>query len=316
MSKTASGLPYNDYKPVERGNYGVRVARNGFDAETSGDSNLLFNSGWRIIQIVNVISEDNKVVAIDETQNIPSGWVYVDEQNEGLGDWNCAVDEKWLYLPGITYTYMDTADSKYHLLRKQYKIYHGLGYVPLFFKSKYVSDRPGYYLLTNVDIREDADYPYTSKASYYDGNTKNYGIKSISRTRKRMPEAGETRGCGLNTSIQSKLVMAVKTEKSMTSDLLNEQPGTNPTCAWAVPRDNNSQTVTNITDYEPFGFYAGSGSGSGKFMEYPTGQVGGTVAGRYQFIDQAGAAFERTKMSMVILRTPMVAPDLEEFTIS
>ena len=319
MAKTSIGLPYNDYKPVKRGDYGVRVARNGFDAETSGDSNLLFNSGWRIIQIVKVISEANKRIHVDETGQIPSSYIYIREQTDGVFDWNCAVDEQWLYLPATIYEYMDTVNYESHFYTKQYKIYHGLGYVPLFFKSKYVSDKPGYYLMTNVDIRQDADYPYTSKASYYDGNTTNYGIKSKSYTRKKMPQPGETRGCGINTAIQSKLVMAVKTEKSMTSDLYEGQSGSNPTCAWAVPRDNNTQVNTDITDYEPFGFYGGSTSNnSGAFMEYPVGQVPVNVVNgsRYQFIDQWGAAFQRSKMSMVILRSPMVAPDLEEITIS
>ena len=59
MAKTKSGVYYNDPRPVNRGDYGVRVARNGYDASTCADSDLLFNSGWRIIQIVKVISEEN-----------------------------------------------------------------------------------------------------------------------------------------------------------------------------------------------------------------------------------------------------------------
>lgn len=318
MAETKTGLIYNDYKPVSRGNYGVRVARNGFDAQNAGDSNLLFNSGWRIIQIVKVISEQNKVKHIDESGQVQPSWTYINETADGVYIWDCAVDEKWLYLPGVTKQYYNPNTSSIEYIRVQYKIYHGLGYVPLFFKSQYVSDTPGYYLMTNVDIRQDADYPYTSKASYYDGNTKDYGIKSKSYTRSKMPSPGETRGCGINTSIQSKLVMAVKTEKSTAGKSAGGGQLDAPNVAWAVPLDNNSQTTTNITDYEPFGFYGGSvGNTSGAFLEYPVGQVptNQVDGSRYQFIDQWGAAFEDTKAAMVILRSPMVAPDIEEFTI-
>lgn len=313
MSKTKLGQPYNDYKPVARGDYGIRVARNGFDAVTSGDSNLLFNSGWRIIQIVKVISEANKIIHIDETQNIPSGQVPTGRTTVwGVWNWNCGVDEQWLYLPKIAYEYRDS-NYRLYFYHKQYKIYHGLGYIPLFFKSEFCADQPGYYLMTNLDIRQDADYPYTAKPSYYDGNTKDYGIKSKSRTRAYMPQSGETRGCGINTSIQSKLVMAVKTEKSRTSDkFANNDPA--PCPSWAVPQDSNAQT-TKLYDYESFGFYSEDGK---IFIEYPTGPYemvkpgGGDV---YTLVGQAGVALQNVKSALAILRSPMVAPGIEEFTI-
>ncbi len=323
MAKTKDGVYYNDPRPVKRGDYGVRVARNGFDATTSGDSNLLFNSGWRIIQIVKVISEENKKINFDETQDIPSTYVLQKTRTGGVGFWDCAVDEKWFYLPVIMNTYIDTATGNYEFRNKQYKIYHGLGYIPLFFKSEYCSDMPGYYLLTNVDIREDADYPYTSKPSYYDGSSKNYGIKSKSYTRDRIPTAGETRGCGINTAIQSKLVMAVKTEKSKAPDYeYNGQTYQVPCPSWCVPQDSNAQT-TKIEDYEAFGFFAYNQSGSvydtanQPLMEYPVGwSWSGGEGERYTLVDQWGAAMTDGRKSLVILRSPMVAPDIEEITLS
>ena len=323
MAKTKSGVYYNDPRPVERGDYGVRVARNGFDATTSGDSNLLFNSGWRIIQIVKVISEENKKIIIDETQNIPSSYVFYEKDIMGVGNWNCAVDEKWFYLPLEIYEYQDPATTRIYSYRKQYKIYHGLGYCPLFFKSEFCADVPGYYLLTNVDIREDADYPYTSKPSYYDGSSKNYGIKSKSYTRNKIPTAGETRGCGINTAIQSKLVMAVKTEKSKAPDYEYEgQAYPVPCPSWCVPQDSNAQT-TKIDDYEAFGFFAYNQSGSvydtegQPLMEYPVGwSWSGGQGERYTLVDQWGAAVTDARKSLVILRSPMVAPDIEEITLS
>ena len=321
MAKTQSGVYYNDPKPVNRGDYGVRVARNGYDASTCADSDLLFNSGWRIIQIVKVISEENKRIFIDETQDLPSTYVLVDERIDGIGNWNCAVDEKWFYLPCVTYKYVDTTTGNLDFKRKQYRVYHGLGYMPLFFKSEFCSDTPGYYLLTNIDIRQDVDYPYTNAPSHYYGGTQDYGIKSKSYTRKDIPEPGETRGCGINTSIQSKMVMAVKTEISKAPDYEYEgQTYPVPCPSWCVPSDSNAQTTT-IKDYEAFGFFAYNANSlydtAGQpLMEYPIGwSWQGGEGERYTLVDQWGAAVTDAKKSLVILRSPMVAPDLEEITI-
>lgn len=321
MARTQSGVYYNDPKPVNRSDYGVRVARNGYDASTCADSDLLFNSGWRIIQIVKVISEENKRIFIDETQDLPSTYVLVDEHIDGIGNWNCAVDEKWFYLPCVTYEYVDTTTGYLDFKRKQYRVYHGLGYMPLFFKSEFCSDTPGYYLLTNIDIRQDVDYPYTNAPSHYYGGTQDYGIKSKSYHRSEMPEPGETRGCGINTSIQSKMVMAVKTEKSTAPDYEYEgQTYPVPSPSWCVPSDDNAQTTT-IKDYEAFGFFAYNANSlydtAGQpLMEYPIGwSWQGGQGERYTLIDQWGAAVTDAKKSLVILRSPMVAPDLEEITI-
>lgn len=313
MATTKSGVLINEYKPVSRGDYGIRVARNGFDANTAGDSNLLFNSNWPIIQIVKVISEDNKVKIIDETENIPASWVLRSESNtSGQFIWDCAVDEKWLYLPRYGYYYEDTNTGQYHWCEKQYKIYHGLGYVPMFFRSDCVSDKPGYYLMTNIDIRKDADYPYTSKPSYYDGATKNYGIKSKSHTRKQMPQPGETRGCGISTLVQSKLVMAVKTEKSKTTSDDPHNPA--PNAAWGVPQDSNSET-TKLTDYEAFAYIAKQDGQP--FVERQAGPYPlGDPDGCYRIISQdSSAILPGSRASVVVLRSPMVAPDVEEIRI-
>lgn len=314
MATTKSGVLINEYKPVSRGDYGIRVARNGFDANTAGDSNLLFNSNWPIIQIVKVISEENKVKIIDETEDIPASWILVNEQKSGIFIWDCAVDEKWLYLPKYTYMYRDPDTYEIHWCDKQYKIYHGLGYVPIFFHSEYVSDKPGYYLMTNIDMRKDADYPYTSKASYYDGATKNYGIRSKSHTRKSMPQPGETRGCGVSTLIQSKLIMAIKTEKSKTSSDDPQNPA--PNAAWGVPKDNNDLKTTKLTDYEPFAYF--SRDGIVPFEERPAGNFPQTDPdGCYRIISQDGSAvLAGSHASLVVVRSPMVAPDVEEITIS
>ena len=175
--------------------------------------------------------------------------------------------------------------------------------------------------MTNINIRQDVDYPYTNAPSHYYGGTQDYGIKSKSYTRKDIPEPGETRGCGINTSIQSKMGMAVKTEISKAPDYEREgQTYPVPCPSWCVPSDSNAQTTT-IKDYEAFGFFAYNANSlydtAGQpLMEYPIGwSWQGGEGERYTLIDQWGAAITDAKKSLVILRSPMVAPDLEEITI-
>lgn len=318
MARTKNGSIINEYKPVNRGDYGVRVARFGYDASTCTDSNLLFNSGWRIIQIVRVISEKDKRVHIDQSNIVQPNWILQSEETQGVWNWDCAVDDQWLYLPKINRTYWNPTERKTVGVAIQYKIYHGLGYVPMFFKSEFVSDKPGYFLMTNVNIRQDADYPYTSAPSEYLGGTSDYGIKSKSFTRAEIPAPGETRGCGINTSIQSKMVMAIKTEQTKPTEKGNPDPITGnlqnpPYPAWGVPKDDNAQT-TKISDYEPFGYFAYADDGGHIFTEYPVGTAlkDGDF---YTLIDQWGAAVVDARKSLVILRSPLVAPEYEEFTI-
>lgn len=316
MSVNEYGIAYNDYKPVDRNDYGVRVARNGYDASTCADSDLLFNSGWRIIQIVKVIDLSNKHYDNNSPFPLPSGWEVDWEKSYSLDSMSgggYGIDEKWFYLTNYNVWTVKDPQGNEHRYTEGEKVYHGLGYVPLFFDSEFCSDTPGYILLTNVDIRQDVDYPYTNAPSYYYGGTQDYGIKSKSYARKDIPEPGETRGCGINTSIQSKMVMAVKTEKSKTKDKTTyggglEAPAKTP--SWAVPSDQNSQT-TKLTDYEPFGFFSIDGV---IFMTYVAG-VFPNQPGVYTIVDQAGIALMDIKKSLVVLRSPMVAPDIEELTI-
>lgn len=311
MALSKAGYPINEYKSVGRSDYGVRVARKGFDASTGADSNLLFNSSWPIIQIVKVISEEDKRLYKDETQDVPDTYIY--QRTETREEYS--VDEQYLYLPPEISYYFDPDTYTQHLYKKQYKIYHGLGYVPMFYCSKYVSDTDGYYLLTNINIRKDVDYPYTTKPSAYYGMAKNYGIKSRSITRKSLP-LRSTRGCGFNTNIQSKMIMAVKTEQSKSVETsgggLQQAPA-----AWAVPKSSeNEQVLSNLYDFEAVGFYANNDT-DGKFLQASVmvQPLTNIENGRYLIGGQAAPNPQNLKESLVIIRTPMVAPDYEEIVL-
>lgn len=311
MGLSKAGYPVNEFRQVGRGDYGVRVARKGFDATTGTDSNLLFNSNWPIIQFVKVISEENKRLYKDETQDVPAGYIYQRTETDKY----CAVDEQYLYLPADIAYYFDPNTYTQHLYRKQYRIYHGMGYVPLFYRSEYISDVAGYYLITNIDIRKDVDYPYNAKPSSYDGMAKDYGVKSTSRTRSQMPRYG-VRGCGFNTNIQSKLIMAVKTEATKSKETGSSGLQVVPV-AWAVPKSSeNEQVLSNLYDFEALVFYANDNT-DGKFTEasvmvQPLTDI---ENGRYILGGQAAPDPTNLKESLIIIRTPMVMPDYEEIVL-
>ena len=118
------------------------------------------------------------------------------------------------------------------------------------------------------------------------------------------------------------MVMAVKTEISQAKDYEeNGEKHKVPCPSWCVPSDSNAQTTT-VKDYEAFGFFAFNQGGSfydtknEPLMEYPVGwsSIGGEGE-RYTLVDQSGASITEAKKSLVIIRSPMVAPDVEEITI-
>ena len=311
MAKTVSGELVNEYKSVGRGDYGVRVARKGFDATKCSDSNLLFNSGWPIIQIVKVVAAADAIKYLDETGDIPQSYIHTNDTEDD----STYIDENYVYTKKITHYYVDPDDYSMHEYKEAWRVYHGLGYVPMYFDSDEVSNLTGYYLLTNIDIRKDVDYPYTDQPSSYSGMTADYGVRSTARTRSQMPQYG-TRGCGFNTNIQSKMVMAVKTELSESKETSGSTLSRVP-AAWGLPLDNNTQETSTLFDFECYSFYANTNQTGGKFKKELSLVLPETdeKGGRWQMFMQAAPDPTGLKESIVIIRSPMVAPDYEEIEI-
>lgn len=208
----------------ERGDYGVRVARPGFDAENCSDNQLIFNSGWPILQLCKVIDlDDGEELSryYDRYNNTwydtkPNSWTnpYIVPENDMDALFRFGVSKHFArtFVGQVIY---DTADGTGEGYEYKYKIKpHYMPFVPFFIPADDVAgEKSEKVLIFNLDIEADADYPYTDAPIPLLGEAKDYGMKSSSVFGDKV--------AGLSTGQFSQLVQAVKTQRSSVKDNSN-----------------------------------------------------------------------------------------------
>lgn len=339
----------NTPKLKKRANYGVRVARPGYDANECAQNQLVFNSNWPIIQIAEVI---------DLNKDVETRYVWLNQEYSDTG-----VTRKWSETEpaGITYsggyervgfsvgknyiwyqTYSQSgtdSDNKYWQKITYKRIYHGLGYPPMFYRSEDISNISGYLIITSVDLSVDIDYPYTEGATIFLGSLSDYGIAGSSKFGKRVP--------GLRSDMFSKLIQAVKTEKTSNSPV---RYGPNPEdispeagiLYWS-PLKKLVDWEGCLEPYEAVGYYgfnnpfgeadvmnmdgtelAGFGTDGPYYRDDQaiiravpySGTSSGSVFGDgVAFTDLGQGTYGSKHASMVIIRSPMVSPEYEEIVV-
>lgn len=359
--------PANKTNLKKKGDYGIRVAKWGYDANTCSDGQLLFNSNWPIIQIAKMqkIDGEPKLIGSTEYPTITSEapWVFKEEYDKNIA----GVDRRYVYtkahirlwqytVPGPEPWSPSVTLSFYQA--DMYGFTHGLGYTPMFFSEQ---DFNGYnpehnrVVLTNIDIATDVDYPYLSKPSLGRAYSSDYGIRSKAYYAKDFPKANSRRGVGLDTAIQGKQIMAVKTQDTIAKEgwpIINPNvtpPLTEPaSCVYHPPKDDDGKYILDPTEFEYYGFVSnmiamikspesftaggdmgGGGSTSNVFdpLRFGYGDVYfRTMVFPLPFFnfdgeDMTGVRlmpagwFEGvsgnwTKQSLVVVRSPMVSPDM------
>jgi hypothetical protein len=129
----------------KRADYGVRVARPGYDANECAQNQLVFNSNWPIIQIAEVIDLNKDVetryVWLNQTYT-STGVVREWRETEPAGITYNTVYERNRVSVGKNYVWLANyfqggtdSDNKYWQKISYKKIYHGLGYPPMFYRS-------------------------------------------------------------------------------------------------------------------------------------------------------------------------------------
>lgn len=241
----------------DKGDYGVRVARPGFDANNCANSQLLFNSGWPILQITELLdlTEDKmtthyiytetttvtdkvtfEVISTEttttEVPSVPAGYQSSWENNNYKESVRrLMVNKKYVVkisntAPIMQYSYpverTETDTTRTMKTRNCVEIKYGkkshrMSYMPMFLASEWVSNTPGYVLIFSVDLRTDVDYPYDDAPLPFLSGTKDYGLKSASKFGSKVP--------GLCSNMFSKLVQCVKTEKTIRGDRPDFRPG-------------------------------------------------------------------------------------------
>jgi hypothetical protein len=316
----------NKKKLKPRGDYGVRLARPGFDANYCSDNQLIFNSGWPILQLCAVLDFDKAPVTYTRyllpngtwSDTLPSGYRF-DSTITDDNRWDkFGVNRNYCRMYVDTKTYFN---NNYDIVEGiTYKrMAHRLGWTPFFIPADSVAGTTSSkVLLFSVDIETDVDYPYTEEALPLITAPNDYGMKSRSIFGPRVP--------GLYTGQFSKLVQAVKTQE--TAKYTEETSGTKIPY-WSPLSDTPSQDPSKspILPFEAFGF-AIEGMYTGRdepaYDEKDGGYYvpitpramadgGSDIAYAYSLQGQAEQYFK--KSSLIILRSPLVSPEYEEIDV-
>lgn len=292
-------IPVNEQNLVKRKDYGIRVARPGYNASYCAENQLLFNSSWPILQIIGVYKEE----LLSQNGSVPGSATLISTTTDDYTSY-CAADTEFVYTKVITKRYLVVAD--YVNVTQTYGVRHTLGYPPLAFQSGTVSGTSGYVVITNIDISTDADYPYTEAPLGYYGGAGDYGIKSRAYFMHTMPKVGEEWGFGINSRISSKMVQSVKTMETAVED------GGSKNIRWRPPVDSDGNEIFGIRDFEYFGFikYTDSDVYTPRRVIFaPLLDPGNETTA---IIDPGESISGYEPASMVVLRSPMVAPTIVE----
>ena len=295
----------NDTNEVNRKDYGIRVARPGYNALTCADNQLLFNSNWPILQIVDVDKEE----LLETIGSVSDEAIFL--RTEEKSNTPCAVNDTNVASRQVDDYYFDNDEIK--IVSKRYGCKHTLGYPPLAFASGDLSEVTGYIVITSINISEDVDYPYTAAPLAYEGASNDYGIKSKAFYTANMPREGEKSGFGINTNLSSKLVEAVKTLDSAHS--YSEGQITYKFVTWAPPKDDDGNFISNFEDFEYFAFVGSSGYYDPGYAQFLPGgsSISQAECVRAQVLGQTYTG-PATLSSLVVLRQPMISPTIVEVT--
>lgn len=257
-----------------KGDYGVRVARPGYDARYCAENQLLFNSGWPILQIAGVIDFSKSFETEVWWWNVNEGWL--ENEPDGLSstigglpglDGTISANRKYLKkcIRTTAWRKPNPDANAYPRFLTYYRCEfglkrHRLGFTPAFLPAKMMalgSDIEDVVLLYSIDIETDIDYPYVETPLAMIRPQKDYGLKSSSMFGKRVP--------GLSSNQFSKLVQAVKTEKTaqMVSAIPMEGGSSReyPVPVWTPLKESmdvKSVPVGVLRDYEAMSFVVGT----------------------------------------------------------
>lgn len=157
--------------------YGIRISKAGFDANTAADKDLLYDSAWPSIQIVKVIPFTGSTFVFPHGLDFPPLAIL-------------------MRLDGTTIQGVMTSPSADEINV----------YIPT------SSSDPGTIIIYNINLSVDVEYPYTTKSGAAGVYNPDYGIKMV---KTGLPiESTDMRDYILHSKCGSPLVLAVKTEST------------------------------------------------------------------------------------------------------
>ena len=287
---------------ISKRDYGVKIAKRGYDVNFASDTELLYNSSFPVLAIAKYISEDTPREIIESGKI--SSW------NEYTG----AYSDSWVYRIRI----LHELDYVPLVVRSNYERYsmggnYGVG---INWGNKYVYINYTFYssgdyttfvnggskistplIVFAVNIEEDVEYPYFDYAVDVTswGSQNDYGIKYILNGDENNVDVSDL---GLNPNIQSLMVSAVK----VTSDM-NER--------YYIPKGIEFNNLSAFCSVKTGGKWA-MGDVSVQAMSGYRPINNGDGTGYYN-ID--GLFFADT-VSLVVVRMPFIAPDKTSLSVN
>lgn len=279
---------------ITKRDYGIKIARRGYDARYASDNNLLYNSSFPLLSIVDFLQEGAEW-EIQET-GAYEHWNEFNGTTSQFWKHNVRVAHTLDYAPMVmnldsknTIGEYLSWDTKYIYYRR---IFQSAGEYNSYISSG--SKKPKL-LVIAVNIDRDVEYPYLDDGLPIDwGSQYDYGFKHILTGN---PNAASPMDLGINANIQSMMVVAVKIATSDKKDVKLYIPNgisvdkLSPFCF--VQNNDGTWRQGGVSIQAPAGFRLTiSGSGTG-----------------YYLLD--GQTFAN-KCSLVLVRQPMIAPDKDK----
>lgn len=332
-----------------RSDYGVRVARPGYDANNCAQNQLLFNSGWPILQIAelikvstmpieNIIEYDVITVVVDTSTGVqksrrtevtypnavPEGWnsthsYSYDPATAGGEFRNIAVNRKYVKktIAGTRTVYNYPEESHTEGTEMTSITRYAYSY-PVAKKTHGLGYVP--FFMTSEQISDVSGYIILFSVDVATDVDYPYTERSLGLLNPRTDYGIKSsskfgrRVPGLCSDMFSKLVQAVKTEETSASGDMRS--------IWSPVKSYSEAKGGELLPYEFYSFIGDSDTGTGTdggvyyrrdYPFYISRYSGGTG------LDDAWAvsvtSFQdmvATKNSLVVLRSPMVSPEYEE----
>lgn len=283
-----------------RSDYGLKIAKRGYDVLFASDNQLLYNSSFPVLQIIMYITADTQ-------------WEIV--ETGSYQEWN---------------EFSGTLNTRWrHNMRK----IHGLGYAPmvvpfggttfssgtaLTWNTKYLYSERTFFteaeyntyisggavapsaIVFGVDIETDVEYPYVDDGLEIEwGQQYDYGVKHLLTDDINTIDPNDL---GLNANVQSIMVVAVKVATNANKDVAVYYPD-----------------GISASQLAPFSFIKDSTT-----SRWRAGGVSAqAVSGFRPAMPSLGVDYYRLdgqlfaeKCSLVVVRSPMIAPDKTDYSMN
>lgn len=283
-----------------RSDYGLKIAKRGYDVMYASDNQLLYNSSFPVLQIVGYITADTQW-EVTET----GSYQYWDE-------FSGTIVTRWRHnrrrLHGLNYPPM-VVPFGYNVFSSADKLEWNTKYIyfdKMFFsESEYntyvnAGAKTPYATIFGIDIETDVEYPYVDDGLPIEwGQQYDYGIKHLLTDDISSVDPTDL---GLNANVQSIMAVAVKVAT-------NEQPEV----AVYYPDGISASQLA------PFSFIKSATTG-----RWRAGGVSAqAVSGYRPAMPSLGIDYYRldgqlfaAKCSLVVVRSPMIAPDKTDYSFN